>query len=113
MPPVRVAAAAVLALVGAACRSPAASSERPDPATAPAAQTELGSRGPSPEYPTPALAGTEQLFLLEEPPRGPHLTTVRMPDRAGLRFSEHAVCEIDAAHIVCSQNRPKAGQARW
>jgi len=49
---------------------------------------------PHPDYPTPALAGTQELFLLEEPPRGPHVTDVKLPDRSQLKFTDHAYCEL-------------------
>src|SRR5688572_3136888 len=103
----------VLALV--ACRSgdkPPPPSPSPEPSKPSASEPTPGVR-PHAEYPTAAMAGTEELFLLEEPPRGPHVTQVRLPERASLRFAEHAHCEIGAARLVCSGARPRAGAGRW
>ncbi len=68
---------------------------------------------PHPEYPTAAMAGTEELFLLEEPPRGPHVTNVELPDRTRLRTTEHAGCEVGPVRLACSSSRPRPGTARW
>src|SRR5262249_27014583 len=80
---------------------------------APLVRTDLGQRPPHPDYPTPAMAGTEELFLLEEPPRGPHVTDVKLPDRAAVRFVEHASCDVVVGRVVCSASRGKPGAMRW
>ncbi len=65
-----------------------------------------------PDYPTPAMAGTDALFLVEEPMRGPHVTSVTLPDRAALKWSEHAYCELGAVRLTCA-GKPREAQARW
>src|SRR5688572_14524872 len=55
-----------------------------------------------PDYPTVSRSGTGDIFYLEEPDRGPHVTEVAIPGPAGLRFSEHRHCELDHATLVCS-----------
>jgi hypothetical protein len=101
-----------LVLLAAACGC--RSAEKPGaPEPPPAAASVEPARRPHAEYPTPAMAGTEQLFLLEEPPRGPHVTQVRLPERASLRFAEHAHCEVGLARLVCSGARPRPGAGKW
>src|SRR5262245_26454916 len=69
---------------------------------------------PHPDYPTPALAGTQELFLLEEPPRGPHVTDVKLPDRSLLKFSDHAYCELTLSRLTCSAAKARSqSSARW
>src|SRR5262252_2278416 len=96
----------VLAIIG--CRDgktvPPAPETRAEPRRDPA-PAELR---PHPDYPTAALAGTEELFLLEEPPRGPHVTDVKLPDPSQLKFTESAFCELTTSRLVCA-GHPKAG----
>jgi hypothetical protein len=75
----------------------------------------VGERAPHPDYPTPALAGTEELFLLEEPPRGPHITDVKLPERSELHFTVHPYCELTASRLICAASHAKPGAplARW
>jgi hypothetical protein len=105
----------VAAIAGVAgCRGTSARPPGDDRRAAPpAAAASAPATRPHPDYPTPKMAGTEELFLIEEPPRGPHVTSVRLPDRNHLRFTEHAVCEVAAARLICSGSRAKPGQARW
>ncbi len=104
----------VLALV--ACRGgkpeiQAPPEPKPEAKIDPAPQAE---RRPDPDYPTAALAGTEELFLLEEPPRGPHVTDVKLPERGQLKFTEHAYCELTGSRLVCAAAKPKLPAAmRW
>jgi hypothetical protein len=85
----------------------AAVAQRPRPANA--------TQGPDRDYPTPALAGTDDLFLRGEPLRGPHLTNVALPNRRELRFTEHAFCELTVTRLACGAPRPRSGVAsrRW
>lgn len=61
----------------------------------------LPEKGPHPDFPTPRLARTEKIFLLEEPDRGPVVTTASVPDEQGLRWSSHDHCEIDHDRAAC------------
>lgn len=54
-------------------------------------------------FPTPRRAGTEDLFFVEEPVRGPHVTKLAMPDRKTLAFELRAYCEIDELTVVCGK----------
>ncbi|MCC6749198.1 MAG: hypothetical protein IT371_16165 [Deltaproteobacteria bacterium] len=72
----------------------------------------LPEKGPHPDYPTPRAAGTEQLFLAEEPDRGPRPTSVALPSKKGLRASVHAHCDLDHATFVCSRGTVRPANAR-
>jgi len=108
--------ALVLVFALAACRGAPAEvkTPAPEPATKTAEPATIEHR-PHPDYPTAALAGTEELFLLEEPPRGPHVTDVKLPDRGQLKFGEHAYCELTQSRLVCTGARSKSGvpSLRW
>jgi hypothetical protein len=69
--------------------------------------------GPDPDYPTPVVAGTKDLFLLEEPVRGAHVTEVALPAAADLAWTEHAYAELDAAGFAVSAAGPATGGIRW
>src|SRR5678816_4092636 len=99
----------VVLIVAAGCRG--ARKTEPHEPPQPLTPETANERRPDPDYPTAAMAGTEELFLIEEPPRGPHVTNVRLPDRSRLRFSEHAHCELAPARLVCAPTRPKPGAA--
>lgn len=73
----------------------------------------LAESGPDPDYPTPVIAGTNDLFLMEEPIRGPHVTEVALPDAATLAWTEHARAEVDEAGVVVSAAGPEPGGGRW
>lgn len=56
-----------------------------------------------PLYPTPIAAGTDKIFLLEEPDRGPALpSSIALPAAASLTWTNHAFCEVDFVGAVCS-----------
>ncbi|MBW2737019.1 MAG: hypothetical protein JRH20_31940, partial [Deltaproteobacteria bacterium] len=55
-----------------------------------------------PSYPTLKSAGTEKIFYLEEPDRGPVVSAVVLPRRSSLRWRKSAHCESDVLGIVCS-----------
>src|SRR5262245_39762472 len=98
------------------CRGSRRAVPEPPAATSPRQPAEPPvSKPPGADYPTPALAGTEELFLIEEPPRGPHVTNVKLLNRAALKFTEHLYCEVGPARLVCSAAHPKPGAAvaRW
>jgi len=65
---------------------------------------------PHPDYPTPAAAGTEKIFYLEEPDRGPKVTPVTLPAAASLKWRTAAHCEPHETGIACSA---AAGPLRW
>lgn len=54
----------------------------------------------SPLYPTASAAGTEKLFLLEEPDRGAHVTKVDVP-RGGKIVMKRGHCELDEHDVIC------------
>jgi len=57
---------------------------------------------PHPDYPTPAAAGTEKIFYLEEPDRGPKVTPVTLPARRTLQWRTSAYCEPHETGIACA-----------
>ncbi|HWO17228.1 MAG TPA: hypothetical protein VNO30_00570 [Kofleriaceae bacterium] len=65
-------------------------------ATAPPTQT-----GPHPDYPTAALAGTDKLFTMIEPARGPK-APLGMAIPRGLAWTEHEHCVADVTGPICS-----------
>src|SRR5262249_49588217 len=106
---------AILLLAFAACRGGKVDVPSPEPGPPPAAVRgePASERRPDPAYPTARAAGTEELFLLEEPPRGPHVTDVKLPDRSQLKFTEHTFCELTQNRLVCSAARPKNPALHW
>jgi len=54
-----------------------------------------------PDYPTPRLAESEAIFLLEEPDRGPVVTTAAAPRPAGLKWTTHAHCIMGHDAVSC------------
>src|SRR5689334_6925921 len=61
--------------------------------------------GPHPDYPTPVAAGTDKIFLLEEPDRGPKAPldfAIPKPTKA---WSETAGCTTYPADVVCRGTR--------
>lgn len=68
----------------------------------------LPERGPHPDYPTPIAAGTDKLFFLEEPERGPLApASVSLPAPASLRRSLHLHCEPHLLGVSCGPARPR------
>jgi hypothetical protein len=64
----------------------------------------LPEKGPHPEYPTAAAAGTDKIFFIEEPDRGPPApATYKMPARDSLAWTMAPYCEVDALNIACSK----------
>jgi hypothetical protein len=58
-------------------------------------------RGPHPDYPTAALAGTDKLFTRVEPERGPK-APIWMTIPRGLAWTTHTSCTADVTGPVCS-----------
>lgn len=64
-----------------------------------------------PDYPTARLAGTEDIFFLEEPDRGPWLKEVEAPKATG-PWRWHAACEDAWGDLACGpalETRPAEG----
>lgn len=59
-------------------------------------------RGPHPDYPTAQLAGTDKLFTMVEPQRGPKAPIAMTLPRGGLKWTAHAHCSADITGPVCS-----------
>ncbi|MEO8705065.1 MAG: hypothetical protein ABI867_33740 [Kofleriaceae bacterium] len=78
----------------------------PSKPTSPRITSPLPERGPHPDYPTPAAAGTDKIFLLEEPDRGPKPPLMyELP--AGITWTEHASCTVEANRPTCAGVRGK------
>jgi hypothetical protein len=58
--------------------------------------------GPHPDYPTAALAGTDKLFTMVEPERGPKAPIGMTIPRGGLTWTTHEYCTADVTGPVCS-----------
>jgi hypothetical protein len=64
-----------------------------------------------PMYPTPKRAGTQNLFTLEDPERGPKAPVdFKLPPRSALTWTDHAYCDDDKVAPVCS---PPGGRGLW
>ena len=64
-------------------------------------------RPPHPDYPTPKLAESEAIFLLEEPDRGPVVRAMEVPSTEGIKWSAHTHCELGAERVVCGPSLAK------
>jgi hypothetical protein len=65
--------------------------------------------GADPMYPTARKAGTSDLFFLEDPVRGPHVTRVPKPSRSGLVMTKHAHCQVSGTLLACSEAASASG----
>jgi hypothetical protein len=64
----------------------------------------LPEKGPHPEYPTAAAAGTDKIFFIEEPDRGPPApATYKLPPRDSLAWTTSPYCEVDALNVLCTK----------
>jgi hypothetical protein len=73
---------------------------KPPPVTSP-----LPEKGPHPDYPTPVAAGTDKIFLLEEPDRGP-AAPLEFPYPSSTDGTPHASCELGPTTVVCGDGKP-------
>ena len=74
----------------------------------------LPERGPDPDYPTPVSAGTDRIFTLEDPERGPRAPLAfAMPPRAQLAWATHVHCEDGIVSIACSAPRGAPDRVHW
>jgi hypothetical protein len=85
-------------------RATAAKSRR----SAPTAPPGILEKGPHPDYPTPIGAGTDKLFFLEEPERGPRATQVDLPSGGGLRWTVRPHCEVGHLGLACGEKLGRA-----
>ncbi len=58
--------------------------------------------GPHPDYPTPVAAGTDKIFSLEDPDRGPRPPLGYRAPTEGLTWTTHEHCEGFIVGIACS-----------
>jgi hypothetical protein len=65
---------------------------------------------PDPQFPTARAAGSEGIFALEEPERGPLLTTYALPDTTASKPTWHGECEIDYHGVECAPTAVKNGR---
>ncbi len=73
----------------------------------------LPEKGPHPDYPTAAAAGTDKLFFLEEPDRGPKApASYTPPPRTSVTWTTAAYCEYDQLGMACSRGAP-TGETSW
>ena len=81
---------------------------RPKPAPRQPITSPLPEVGPHPDYPTPVAAGTDKIFLLEEPDRGPPAPLdFVIPPNDSLTWTGHAHCAPSATTITCAGSRAK------
>ena len=66
-------------------------------------------KGPHPDFPTPRLAETEKIFLMEEPDRGPLVTSATIPPELTNRWTFHAHCEVTVDGVACGPGQKAAG----
>jgi len=78
-----------------------------------AADGGLPEAGPHPDYPTASAAGTDKIFSLEDPDRGPTAPrTIAIP--RDLAWTVHEHCADDPVALVCSPAVPRArGLVHW
>lgn len=94
----------------AAIQKAAEAPERPEQGMA----SPLPERGPHPDYPTPVAAGTDQIFTLEDPDRGPRAPLAyALPPRARLSWTTHVHCEDGIVGIACSAPRGEPPRVHW
>jgi hypothetical protein len=97
-------------VIVAGCGSKPATSSTDDPPTPavhhydarPDAYEDPSKPRPNPDFPTPRSAGTEKLFTLEEPDRGPRAPTkFVLPPHNTLQWTDGQYCEDDIAQPAC------------
>jgi hypothetical protein len=70
--------------------------------------------GPHPDFPTAVLAGTDKLFTMIEPERGPKAPVGMTIPRGGLTWTTHATCDLDVTGPVCTPAADDVrGHVRW
>ena len=70
--------------------------------------------GPHPDFPTAVLAGTDKLFTMIEPERGPKAPIGMAIPRGGMQWTTHATCEVDAVGPICTPASDDVkGHFRW
>ena len=110
----------VVAVLIAGCGSKPPSSDDDPPAVhrehhdaRPDAYEDPSKPKPDPDFPTPHAAGTEKLFTLEEPDRGPRAPTkFVLPPRSSLQWTDGMYCEDDVVQPACVKT-PDTDLVRW
>ncbi len=72
-----------------------------------------GTSAGDPMFPTEITAGTAQIFFLEQPERGRHITEATVPPARTLTWTRHAYCELGATGMVCSKAPGVASSEHW
>lgn len=67
---------------------------------------------PHPDFPTAAMARTDDIFLLEEPDRGPLVTQFSLPATGALQWTTHGWCELDYDDVICGAAIPDDERVR-
>jgi hypothetical protein len=83
------------------------------PPLSPAAAETAAPAGADPNYPTPEAAGTEKLFVVEEPDRGPWVKTAAAPPREQLAWQAHAYCELRETGPACAGAATASSPSLW
>ena len=74
----------------------------------------VAEKQPHPDFPTPRLARTEKIFLLEEPDRGPLVTRLaKLPALPGVKWATHSHCEVTAGDVACGPAGGGGVRAHW
>lgn len=81
----------------------AAPKKPPEKVTSP-----LPEKGPHPDYPTPVAAGTDKIFLIEEPDRGPP-APLDFPYPTSTDGTPYAHCDAGSTAVVCGGTANKTG----
>ncbi len=69
---------------------------------------------PHPDFPTPRLAKTEKIFLLEEPDRGPVVTKMAaIPRPASGKWTIHDHCEVTRGGVACGKKGGGGVRTHW
>ena len=85
----------------------------PPPAPGRGIGSPLPEKGPHPDYPTAAAAGTDKLFFLEEPDRGARApASYTPPPRASLTWTTSPYCEDDPLGVSCGSG-PVGDGVSW
>lgn len=70
-------------------------------------------RSPHPDYPSPRKARTDKLFLLEEPDRGPLVTSAELPSERGLSWITRPYCVTGHDRIICARGQGRTSATHW
>ena len=68
---------------------------------------------PHPDFPTPRLAKTEKIFLLEEPDRGPWVKTAKVPEAPKGKWTTYFFCQVTPDTVACGRKGGGGVRAHW